>query len=164
MTQEKSSGDGDLCCEESGGINPMVATAFGDMDERGGGETILLVEDEDFIRGAVRAALEAAGYRVVAAGTASEAKEAQGRFARAVDLLLTDVVMPGVSGRELAADLLGSIPGLRVLLMSGYAEQLNGSEGWPGQMQSLAKPFSVATLLTKVRGILDQRVNTLSAI
>ena len=155
----RSQAAGEICCEDS--ASSMVAMAWKDMAERGGRETILLVEDEDFTRGAVRSALEAAGYQVVAVETGAEAKASHRRFSHVIDLLLSDVVMPGMSGPELAKDLLALTPGIRVLLMSGYAEQMmrgaNHGEGWCRGLECMAKPFSVATLLKRVRGALDGR-------
>ena len=107
----------EMIWEEHAFVTPVMSTVSERMDPRQGKETILLVEDEEFIRGAVREALEAAGYRVVTAESADEARAVHSRFSEAVDLLLTDVVIPGRSGHELAADLLEGFPKLRVLLM-----------------------------------------------
>jgi DNA-binding response OmpR family regulator len=163
----ENSGGGEILSEDGDGVNPVVALAFENMAEPGAGETILLVEDEEFIRRAVHTALEAAGYQVVAAENGVKAKALHSRFSRVPDLLLSDVVMPGMSGPELAKDLLASVPGLRVLLMSGYAEQLsslaNHGEAWPAELKCMAKPFSVATLLSRVRGALDRRSSASTA-
>jgi DNA-binding NtrC family response regulator len=149
----------EMIWEEHAFVTPVMSTVSERMDPRQGKETILLVEDEEFIRGAVREALEAAGYRVVTAESADEARAVHSRFSEAVDLLLTDVVIPGRSGHELAADLLEGFPKLRVLLMSGYADRLclapNPGQSWPNAMACIAKPFSAETLLGKVRAILD---------
>jgi len=83
-----------------------------------GPETILLVEDEAFVRQAAAEALESAGYRLLIAGSAAEALEAYRRCFRPVDLLLADVVMPGLSGRELAAKFEGLSPGSLSLMAS----------------------------------------------
>jgi CheY-like chemotaxis protein len=118
-------------------------------------ETILLVEDEPFVRNVTAHVLESAGYRLVVAGSAAEALDAYRRRSGSFDLLLADVVMPGMSGRELATELESSYPQARVLLMSGYAEQLAFGESAPRRRKYLAKPFSVQTLLSRVREVLD---------
>jgi two-component system cell cycle sensor histidine kinase/response regulator CckA len=115
-----------------------------------GSETILLVEDEAFVRKVTAEVLASAGYKLVIAGSAAEAAAAYCR-SEAVDLLLADVVMPGRSGRELATEFTRLYPRGRVLLMSGYAEQLALSESSPAGKQYLAKPFTVPTLLRRVR-------------
>ena len=120
-----------------------------------GPETILLVEDEAFVRQAAAEALESAGYRLLIAGSAAEALEAYRNCFRPVDLLLADLVMPGMSGRELAAEFEGLSPGTRILLMSGYTEQLAACEPSRYGKKWLAKPFSIHTLLRAVREALD---------
>jgi len=120
-----------------------------------GPETILLVEDEAFVRKSTAEALESAGYRLVTARSAAEAFEAYARCLRPVDLLLADVVMPGMSGHDLAAEFESLCPGTRVLLMSGHQEQLIRCEQSGYGKKCLAKPFSVDTLLKRVREVLD---------
>ena len=118
-------------------------------------ETILLVEDEDFVRKATAEVLEAAGYRVTVASSATEALDTQ-RRCESVDLLLADVVMPGISGHELAAKFLMLHPQVRILLMSGYSEELTLCEAVPVVREYMAKPFSIPTLLRRVREVLDK--------
>src|SRR5580692_13045576 len=101
----------------------MAAVAFA-ATRRCAPETILLVEDEAFVRNATAEVLESAGYRLVVAGSAAEALMAYRSCSRPVDLLLADIVMPGKDGRELATELENFYPRARVLFMSGYAEQL----------------------------------------
>lgn len=143
------------------GIEPGVATelmtvpAFAESGQWGGPETILLVEDEAFVRKATAEVLESAGYRLVIARSAVEALDACQGCSQPVDLLLADIVMPGMNGRELATEFETLNPRSRVLLMSGYAEQLAVCELSPNGKQYLAKPFSMRTLLTKVRQVLD---------
>ncbi len=120
-----------------------------------GPETILLVEDEAFVRQAAAEALESAGYRLLIAGSAAEALEAYPKRFRPVDLLLADVVMPGMSGHELAAKFKGLSPSTRILLMSGYAEQMAACQPSRYSKKWLAKPFSIHTLLREVREALD---------
>jgi two-component system cell cycle sensor histidine kinase/response regulator CckA len=121
-------------------------------------ETILLVEDEAFVRKVTAEVLESAGYRVLPACAASEALEAKGNDLEFVDLLLTDVVMPGLSGHELAAEFRALHPQTRVLLMSGYTEQLALSA--TSRIDYLAKPFSTSALLRRVRQVLDAGPST----
>jgi CheY-like chemotaxis protein len=118
-------------------------------------ETILLVEDEAFVRKVTAEVLESAGYRLVVAGGAGEALACRGLLA-SPNLLLADVVMPGMSGRELAVELTNFYSSMRVLLMSGYAEQLTDHELPCCGAEYLAKPFSIRTLLSRVRAVLDQ--------
>jgi len=124
-----------------------------------GPETILLVEDEAFVRKATAEVLESAGYRLVTASSAAEAFEAYARCFRPVDLLLADVVMPGMSGHDLAAEFGSRCPRARVLLMSGHAEQLARFERSHYGRMCLAKPFSIPTLLRRVREVLDTDTN-----
>jgi two-component system cell cycle sensor histidine kinase/response regulator CckA len=128
--------------------------AFEEAGLNRGPETILLAEDEAFVRKATAEVLESAGYRLVVTASAAEAFEAFRGCVRPVDLLLTDVIMPGMNGRELAAELKSLCPPTRVLLMSGHAEQLAGWELAASGGKCLAKPFSTRTLLSKVREVL----------
>jgi CheY-like chemotaxis protein len=122
----------------------------------GGRETILLVEDEALVRNATAEALQSVGYRVIIAGGAAQALEAYCKFSDPPELLLADIVLPGISGRDLAQSLLVLCPHLRIMLMSGYAEQLLLRELSPYPEEYLAKPFSIATLLERVRNALDR--------
>lgn len=117
----------------------------------GGTETILIVEDEAAVRRLVHRILSGAGYTVRVAENHSEALSVVEESAGAVDLLLTDVVMPGLSGPDLADELRGQQPGLKVLYMSGYTEKLSVAEGAP----FIGKPFSTEGLTRKVREVLD---------
>jgi two-component system cell cycle sensor histidine kinase/response regulator CckA len=135
--------------------NGPESMAFADAGWCRGPETILLVEDEAFVRKATAEALESAGYRLVIAGSAGEALEAYQQSFRPVDLLLTDVVMPGKSGSELATEFELLCPRARVLLMSGHEERLSGSALKREGRKCLAKPFSVGVLLARVREVLD---------
>lgn len=134
---------------------PQSLTAWADAGQWCGPETILLVEDEAFVRKATAEALGAAGYRLLLAKSAAEALEACRNCFHPVDLLLTDVVMPGMSGPDLAAEFQSLYPRARTLLMSGHAEQLAGRELSGYGTQCLAKPFSIRALLSRVREVLD---------
>jgi two-component system, cell cycle sensor histidine kinase and response regulator CckA len=138
------------------GLETVMGATSADQCAGRGKETILLVEDEEFVRKATAEVLESAGYRVILAGNASQALEAQRNCFEFVDLLLADVVMPGISGHQLAIEFLALRPQVRVLLMSGYAEQLTVCEMSPHRKEYLAKPFSIPTLLQRVRGVLDE--------
>ena len=115
---------------------------------------ILLVEDEAFVREVTCEVLRAAGYRVLAAKNAAEATRVYEVRGDEVELLLSDVVLPGESGRVLAGKLRRENPRLKILLVTGYAEQM----GPRGTMQEecLAKPFSTEVLLGRVRQMLDR--------
>lgn len=134
-------------------------SAFAEAGRRGKPETILLVEDEAFVRKVTAEVLESAGYRLVIAQSAAEALEAYHGRSAPVDLLLADVVMPGMSGCELATELERCHPRARILLMSGYAEQLAWCESSPYRKMYLAKPFSTRVLLKRVREVLDKPVD-----
>jgi CheY-like chemotaxis protein len=116
---------------------------------------ILLVEDEAFVRRVTAEVLEAAGYRLLLAENAAEAIKVCGQGAIPLHLLLTDVVLPGKNGRELARECRAFYPWIRVLLISGYAEQLAWPETVGDGHEYLAKPFSTYTLLRKVREVLE---------
>jgi two-component system, cell cycle sensor histidine kinase and response regulator CckA len=114
--------------------------------------TILLAEDEDGVRAFLKAALVRAGHRVIATPTGTEALEAAARSKEAIDLLIADVVMPGLSGPEVADRLKERQPGMRTLFLSGYSSHASLPD-WvatdPGSF--LQKPFTVEALLAKVR-------------
>jgi CheY-like chemotaxis protein len=122
----------------------------------GGNETILLVENEAVVRKATSEVLQSAGYRVMIAESATHALTAYRESSQEVDLILADVVMPGISGHELAQKFFVLCPQVRIMLMSGYAEQFTGCDLSPYPKEYLAKPFSVATLLQRVRNVLDR--------
>ncbi len=121
-----------------------------------GTETVLVVEDEEAVRSLSRRALEAAGYTVLAAAAGPDALRLVERYGGPIHLLLTDVVMPGMSGRELAQQLGQRRPGLRVLYMSGYPGDAMVHRGAlePGTA-FLQKPFLPEDLTRKVREVLE---------
>ena len=120
-----------------------------------GTETILLVEDEDTVRELTARMLTSAGYTVTAVCGASEALAVLQRQNAPVHLLLTDVVMPGMNGTELAAEVAKTRPHLRVLFASGYTGDRIGPEATADPNRFIAKPFTVVQLTTKVRSVLD---------
>jgi PAS domain S-box-containing protein len=121
-----------------------------------GTETILVAEDEAALRHVASRALEAAGYTVLLAADGEEALRVGERHAGGIDLLLTDVVMPRMSGRALAQALAQTRPTLKVLYMSGYTDNAIVHHGVldPGT-RFLGKPFTVADLARRVREVLD---------
>jgi two-component system cell cycle sensor histidine kinase/response regulator CckA len=124
---------------------------------RGGNETILLVEDEPSVRGLKRVVLERHGYKVLEAAHGVEALKIWEQHRNAIQLLLTDIVMPeGISGRELAARLLEQDPKLRVIFTSGYSGDIAGRELALREGQNfLQKPCPPHVLLETVRRCLD---------
>ncbi|HKV04688.1 MAG TPA: PAS domain S-box protein [Candidatus Acidoferrales bacterium] len=127
------------------------ATAFD------GNETILLAEDETSLRTLTRSTLELCGYKVLEAKDGVEALEISERHTGPIDLLLTDIVMPGMGGRALAQELTRRRPEVRLVYMSGYTGQAVGAQGpvEPGSV-FLAKPFTRETLTRKLREALGR--------
>jgi two-component system, cell cycle sensor histidine kinase and response regulator CckA len=124
----------------------------------GGSETILLVEDDPAVRGLTYEVLAESGYRVLQAASGPEAIALVESDATRIDLLLTDVVMPRMNGRDLARRLQEMRPGLATLYMSGYAPGAIVHQGVldPG-LAFIAKPLRPADLIRKVREVLDAR-------
>ncbi|HEX3273263.1 MAG TPA: ATP-binding protein [Gemmatimonadales bacterium] len=121
----------------------------------GGHETVLVAEDEEAVRHLVCRVLRAKGYRVLDAANAEAALALAATTADPIDLLVTDMVMPGLGGTELAAQLLTRRPGLRVLFMTGYAPEAIESGGQLADAGGLLeKPFSAEDLARKVREVL----------
>ena len=121
-----------------------------------GSETILLVEDDTAVRDLVRDELTKIGYQVMEARNGVEACLTATQQSLHVDLLLTDVVMPGMNGRELAQHLSVIKPNLRVLFMSGYLDDISVNRGMdPHRTTFLQKPFTPDLLLRTVRALLD---------
>ena len=121
-----------------------------------GSETILLVEDEEAVRDLIFTVLTEQGYEVIPSSDPKHAEQIVARDKREFHLLLTDVVMPGCSGRELAARVAIRRPGIRVLYMSGYTDNVITSGGMLEKgLAFLQKPFSPAVLIQKVREVLS---------
>jgi two-component system cell cycle sensor histidine kinase/response regulator CckA len=121
-----------------------------------GSETILVVEDEEAMRKVVIRALETSGYKVLAASAADEALRISAQHPAEIQLLLTDVVMPRMSGRSLAQELVKERPAVKVLYMSGYADDAFTSNGAIEEgTHFIGKPFTVSDLAYKVRESLD---------
>ncbi len=116
------------------------------------GELVLLVEDEPSILAVGATMLRRLGYRVLTAATPAEALDLASAHAAEIRLLVTDVVMPGMNGRELAERVAGIVPGVARLLVSGYATEVITDRGVLGEgVHFLAKPFTLAELAVKVR-------------
>ena len=130
-----------------------------------GQETILLVEDETNLRHLARQYLEIQGYKILEAEDGAAALQIVDGYQGTIDLLLTDVVMPGMNGRELATHISKLLPEVRVLYMSGYTENAIGHDGTldPG-INLLQKPFSLPALKDRVREVLDSEPIPLEVI
>jgi two-component system cell cycle sensor histidine kinase/response regulator CckA len=138
------------------GAAAAAATAVA-AGERGS-ETILLVEDERAVREYVRELLEESGYRVLEAGNGADALALCNAYVGAIDLVLTDVVLPDLGGSRLTEALTAARPDLRVLYMSGYADDAVVRHGiLQGSVAFIEKPFSSAALATKLRDVLGRR-------
>jgi two-component system cell cycle sensor histidine kinase/response regulator CckA len=124
---------------------------------RGGTETILLVEDEESVRRLASLLLERSGYRLLVASSAEEALETARGYAGQIDLLLTDVVLPGLNGRRLADLLSPDRPSMKVVFASGYFDERGILE--PGS-DFIQKPFNPETLARSIRRALDRKKAT----
>jgi two-component system cell cycle sensor histidine kinase/response regulator CckA len=121
-----------------------------------GTETVLLVEDEPLVLAAALRILEGDGYSVIPATSAEEALRLSSELPKAPGVLVSDVVMPGLAGHELHARLVERIPGLKVLYLSGYPDDVLTPRGLvPPEVQILPKPFSAAALSAALRAVLD---------
>jgi PAS domain S-box-containing protein len=134
---------------EAHGIVPVSHAAAG------GTETVLLVEDEDSVRQLVRETLESRGYRVLEAPNGKDALALAAAHADPIHLIITDVVMPGLSGHELVQQILPARPAIKVLYLSGYAQDAFATPAAAeSQKTFLQKPFTLQSLTRKVREIL----------
>jgi hypothetical protein len=125
------------------------------VDAGRGEETLLIVEDQAEVRRLALSILKANGYRLLEAGNAEQALGLSANYSGKIDLLVTDVIMPGLNGRQLADRLVEERPGLKVLYTSGYSADVIALHGSlePG-MEYLPKPFGAAQLAAKVREVL----------
>jgi len=127
------------------------------VEQRAAGETILLVEDNHSVRVLAEQVLEELGYTVLVAEDGRTALELVGDHQDPIHLLLTDVVMPGISGRVLAEQLLQSYPELKILFMTGYSEEtIARYNGITARISLIQKPFNPQQLARKVRKALDE--------
>jgi CheY-like chemotaxis protein len=121
-----------------------------------GSETVLVVEDQPEVRKLTLAMLESQGYRLLEAASGSEALSLSERYREPIHLLITDVAMPGMTGKELATRLVTLRPSLRTLYTSGYTANAIAHEGvLDAGVAYLPKPFSAAQLAAKVREVLS---------
>jgi two-component system cell cycle sensor histidine kinase/response regulator CckA len=123
-----------------------------------GTETVLLVDDEESVRTLTRSLLEEAGYQVIDARSGVDAIEVTARYSGPIHLLLTDVVMPGMNGPDLAERLSLTHPDMKVLCMSGYTGTFANLNGLVDRcVEMIEKPFSRDMLLRKVREVIDSQ-------
>ena len=123
-----------------------------------GTETVLLVEDEDGVRGLAVLVLQTYGYKVLAAGTGKEALRLVEKRSGGIDLLMTDVVMPGMGGPELADALHPRFPQMKVLFSSGYTDDAVVRHGLlQEKVAFIQKPYTPVALVKKVRQVLDEK-------
>ncbi len=144
-----------LPATDEAGAAPRAVPAGAAGATRCGGETILVVEDEDAIREVTRRILTRNGYKVLLASRGGEAIAIAEQPEQPIDLLLSDVVMPQMLGREIAERIRAIRPGVRVVFMSGYAQPILASERRldPG-MHLIEKPFTQSALLSRIREVL----------
>jgi two-component system, cell cycle sensor histidine kinase and response regulator CckA len=129
-----------------------------------GNETVLFVEDEESVRELVRDYLTAAGYRLLEACDGVQALEVAEAHGGPIDILVTDVVMPRLSGRELASRLTSERPNIKVLFISGYTDDSIFRHGvLEGGVAYLQKPFNLKSIAQKIREVLDGQPATLQA-
>jgi two-component system, cell cycle sensor histidine kinase and response regulator CckA len=135
-----------------------LSPAKSQQNEAGGCETVLLVEDEESVRELVRVTLASRGYQVLEAENGESGLRIAESFKEHIDILVTDVVMPGIGGRELARKLLLLRPAISVLYLSGYTEDAVVTRGALGpRIAFLQKPFTLQNLAKKVREVLLSR-------
>ena len=125
-----------------------------------GAETVLLAEDQEGIKDLIHESLTSNGYKVLVANNGLEALQIAEGYKNAIDLLITDVVMPKMGGYELAERLLRVRPETRTIFMSGYAERRDGERGIACSSFCVQKPFSMNMLLSKVREVLEPLAST----
>jgi signal transduction histidine kinase/CheY-like chemotaxis protein len=157
VTSEPGRGTTFTICfpRHQGETSAVIETPAEDIPS-GRGELVLLVEDERAILRLGQALLERLGYRVLAAATPAEAMGLMISTGTPIDLLITDVVMPGMNGRQLAERVRTAHPQMRCLYMSGYTANVIAHQGVLEQgVQFIEKPFSVDALAAKVRQVLD---------
>jgi CheY-like chemotaxis protein len=141
-----------------GGAEEPARKAPPRVPPAGGSETILLVENDDSVRALALKILDIRGYTVLPARRGSEALEIARRHPSPIHLLLSDLIMPGMGGSELAAQLALVRPEARFLFMSGYTNDAIARRGILEQgLSVLHKPFTVAALALAVREVLDRR-------
>jgi CheY-like chemotaxis protein len=159
LTFESRTGEGSR-------FSVYLPRTFENVSERGsdvalsalahGSETVLLVEDEEMVRRLAREILTIRGYHVLEAANGDAALAVCAARSGQIDILVTDLVMPGMSGRDLAEALVGRYPSLKRLYMSGYTENVFARHEMPEGTAFIQKPFSGGALAAKVREVLDR--------
>ncbi len=135
--------------------NPEVASSQNTFIKQGH-ETILLVEDDKHVRELASTILEKYGYKIIEASDGEEAINLLNNYKKEIDLLLTDVIMPGMNGKELFEILIQEYKKLKVIYMSGYSEYIVAHHGILEKgIVFIQKPFTTTDLLTKIREVLD---------
>ncbi len=142
---------------------PLHAAEVGVLEEKnsreiplGLGETVLIVEDEIAVLGLTKTMLVKLGYTVLAASTPSEGLGLAKEYVGKIHLLITDVVMPGMNGRDLASQLKSTTPDIKTLFMSGYTSDIIAHRGILDEgVDFIKKPFSIRDLAAKVREVLE---------
>ncbi|MFB3826217.1 MAG: ATP-binding protein [Bryobacteraceae bacterium] len=130
----------------------------GHPEAQRGSETILLVEDDEMVRGLVRQTLEREGYKLLDAAAPEQALRIARDYREPIHLMITDVIMPRLNGRELAGKMSGLRPQMRVLFMSGYTDNAVVANGvLDSEMPFIQKPFTPAALAQKVRQVLEAK-------
>ncbi|HVW20602.1 MAG TPA: response regulator [Opitutaceae bacterium] len=124
---------------------------------RGRGETVLLIEDEEGVRKIVRALLESRGYKVIAASDGATGVALYRDHRAEVDVVLTDMMMPGLQGKQVVASLREINPVVKIVVMSGVLGDSDGLEEQPGQLTFLQKPMTADQLLKAFRRVLPER-------
>ncbi len=139
----------------AGAFQPSEPESGADGQDARGTETILLVEDESVILNMIARLLERQGYRVLPAVTPTEAERIVREYSETIDLLISDVVMPGMNGRDLAQRLVKIRPALKRLFMSGYNTEIIAKRDGYGDVEFIQKPFSSRELEIAVRRVLN---------
>ena len=142
---------------------PRAVVVAPAADAETGSETILLVEDEDVVRALTQRVLERCGYTVLSCANGADAVDLAGAHAEPIHLLLTDVVMPGLRGHEVAEQVVESRPDIKVLYMSGYADQALLDAAAIAGSALIEKPFAVEALARRVREALEAVSDTIPA-
>jgi DNA-binding response OmpR family regulator len=124
------------------------------MEELAGSGTILLVEDQPHLLELSREFLQRLGYVVLPASNGEQAVDIAGSFQGRIDLLLTDIVMPGMNGRQLSNQLRAARPVMKVLYVSGYTDEVFGEQGISSGEAFMEKPFDLETLGQQVKQVL----------
>ncbi len=136
------------------------AAAEGKAKPNGGSETVLVVEDDDAVRATVKSSLATLGYRILPASSGEQALEIAKQYEGAIHLMITDMVLPKIGGREVARRMHRRRPDTVVLFMSGYTDVSLTDSGDPAkQVHFIGKPFTPSGLATRVRELLDARTD-----